>query len=131
MKKKIFLGIIVLAVLVLILIGILYIFLPSQKENKKSENQIEKTINYFSLEEIKIHNTKEDCWLIIDGKVYDVTEFISLGKHPPQIEIGCGKDATKLFNERTTEEGVKVGSGNPHSENAKSLLKNYYIGELK
>lgn len=28
---------------------------------------------YFSAEEIARHNTKDDCWLVAHGKVYDVT----------------------------------------------------------
>ncbi len=96
------------------------------------QNNIEGSeLKLFTLEEVSKHNNKNDCWLVIDNKVYDVTSFIALGKHPPQIEMGCGKDATKLFRERTTEEGEKVGSGTPHSENAKRLLENYYIGNVK
>jgi cytochrome b5 len=34
----------------------------------------------FSKEEIAKHNTLQDCWLIIDGSVYDVTKFLPL--HP-------------------------------------------------
>lgn len=34
----------------------------------------------FTLEECKAHRTEKDCWLIIHGKVYDVTEF--LDEHP-------------------------------------------------
>jgi len=85
----------------------------------------------FSLEEVSQHNNKDDCWMVIEGKVYNVTEFIAAGKHPPEIELGCGKDATKLFNQRTTEEGVKIGSGTPHSQKARNLLQKYYIGDLK
>ena len=29
----------------------------------------------FTLEECRAHRTEKDCWLIIHGKVYDVTEF--------------------------------------------------------
>ena len=29
----------------------------------------------FTLEEIKKHNTAESLWLVIEGKVYDVTSF--------------------------------------------------------
>ena len=28
----------------------------------------------FSLEDVKKHNTEESCWLIIHGKVYDITK---------------------------------------------------------
>ena len=34
----------------------------------------------FSVDEIAKHNTEEDCWVVIHGKVYDVTEF--LPDHP-------------------------------------------------
>ena len=36
-------------------------------------------INY-TRDQIAKHNTKSDCWVSIDDKVYDLTEFISL--HP-------------------------------------------------
>eukprot|EP00933_Yihiella_yeosuensis_P065894 TRINITY_DN6989_c2_g4_i1.p1 TRINITY_DN6989_c2_g4~~TRINITY_DN6989_c2_g4_i1.p1 ORF type:complete len:738 (-),score=156.14 TRINITY_DN6989_c2_g4_i1:55-2268(-) len=52
------------------------------------------------LTEIARHNTPDDCWVAIDGKVYDLTEF--LGRHPggkATILAWAGKDATKFFNE--------------------------------
>ena len=33
---------------------------------------------FTELNDIFEHNTKESCWLLIDNKVYDVTNF----KHP-------------------------------------------------
>ena len=52
----------------------------------------------FTLEECKAHRTEKDCWLIIHGKVYDVTEF--LDEHPggDQIMLDvAGKDVTSEF----------------------------------
>ena len=34
----------------------------------------------FSLEEVAAHNSAKDCWIAVDGKVYDVTKF--LDSHP-------------------------------------------------
>ena len=39
----------------------------------------------FSLEEVKEHTREEDCWLVIDGHVYDVTKF--LDEHPGGFDI--------------------------------------------
>jgi protein-disulfide isomerase/predicted heme/steroid binding protein len=79
----------------------------------------------YSLEEIAQHGTDTDCWLAIEGKVYNVTDFV--GKHPGGKAIlnGCGKDATKLFNERPTN------SKGPHPDQAKEVMKEFYIGDLK
>jgi len=126
MKRNI---VIVLLTLV-ILIPLMMLFYV----NKNNKNEIitgkNATNQKISLEDVSKHNTKVDCWMVIDKKVYDVTSFIALGKHPPAIELGCGKDATKLFKERTMENGTKIGSGTPHSKKANDLLKNYYIGDL-
>lgn len=79
----------------------------------------------FTLSEIATHNTSEDCWFAIEGKVYDVTAFIASGNHPggEAIVQGCGKDATSLFNNRPS-------NGTPHSAQARSFLPNYEIGIL-
>ena len=81
----------------------------------------------FDMTEIAKHNSREDCWLLIDGKVYDVTEFIAGGKHGGGDAIleGCGIDSTELYETRP------MGSGTPHSDFARGLLNNFYIGNLQ
>merc|ERR1740124_124125 len=53
----------------------------------------------FSAEEVAKHTSKNDCWVILDGQVLDVTNF--LGDHPGgelAILTFAGKDATEEFN---------------------------------
>jgi cytochrome b involved in lipid metabolism len=33
-----------------------------------------------SVEEISKHNKPEDCWIVVDGKVWDITDFAP--EHP-------------------------------------------------
>jgi cytochrome b involved in lipid metabolism len=80
----------------------------------------------YTLAEVQAHATKDDCWLAIEGKVYNVTPMTSSGKHPGGEAIlqGCGKDATALFNTRP------MGSGTPHSDKARGNLAIFGIGNL-
>jgi len=78
----------------------------------------------FTLDEISKHNSADDCWLAVHGKVYDVTNFIKSHSGGKAILEGCGKDATTLFETRP------MGSGTPHSQNARNKIENYYIGDL-
>lgn len=73
-----------------------------------------------SYEEVAAHNTKDDCWVIIHGKAYDVTDF--LPQHPggPAIIIKyAGKDATKAFDPI-----------HPGDTLTKYLPKKYHLGEV-
>lgn len=80
----------------------------------------------FTLSQLAQHGGKDNCWLAIDGKVYDMTPFVASGFHPGKEAIlqGCGGDATELFNTRP------MGSKTSHSERARSMLPKYFIGNL-
>ena len=49
-------------------------------------------------DEVKKHNSASDCWSIIDGVVYDLTNWVD--SHPggsSRITAICGKDGTSNF----------------------------------
>lgn len=100
----------------------------STKESKQNDIQGSVTLTKA---EVQKHNSSSDCWTIISGKVYNVTDFIS--RHPGGSEIlrACGTDATTLFTTRHTESGEAVGSGTPHSSNAQSQLDQFLLGDLQ
>ncbi|MEI6580644.1 MAG: cytochrome b5-like heme/steroid binding domain-containing protein [bacterium] len=75
-------------------------------------------------QEVAKHNTVSDCWMIINNKVYNLSDYA--GAHPggtQNITNYCGKEATVAFD-------TKGGVGNPHSTSANNLLAQYYIGDL-
>lgn len=75
----------------------------------------------YTMEEVRKHNRENSTkWIVLDNKVYDVTQFLS--EHPGGEDIlleHAGTDATEEF------ENAK------HSDDARELRKKYCIGELK
>lgn len=114
----------------LMIFGLIFFqFNKNSKLNRSPvfERKIEKATNskkYISLEEVAKHSKKDDCYMIIEKKVYDLTSYID--KHPGGIIITrfCGKDGTQAFNSRGKNK-------EPHSPKAREILKNYYIGDLE
>ena len=53
----------------------------------------------FTLEDVAQHKDAKDCWVVVNGKVLDVTEFMV--DHPggkKAIMLFAGKDASEEFN---------------------------------
>ena len=59
----------------------------------------------YTIDEVSNHNNENDCWIIINNRVYDITYF--LNKHPGGksilVSVG-GSDATEYFEELHREE---------------------------
>lgn len=79
----------------------------------------------LTMGEVASHSTEDDCWTVIDGVVYDLTDFIQSGEHPggDDVVAACGIDGTDLFT------GQAAG-GRQHSPLASSLLEDYELGPL-
>jgi cytochrome b involved in lipid metabolism len=102
---------------------------PIESNNSSSVEQTDtKTI---AAAEVSQHNSENDCWTIINGKVYDITSYIP--RHPGgnEILLACGKDGTSLFTSRTDDDGEEIGSGTPHSTSASNQLKQFLLGDLE
>lgn len=78
----------------------------------------------WSLADVAAHAVPEDCWMAIDGQVYDVSVY--LPEHPsrPAIVVPwCGREASEAYRTK--------GKGRPHSPEADQLLVTFRIGTLR
>lgn len=77
----------------------------------------------LTLAEVARHAAAEDCWMAIDGQVYDFTAY--LPQHPTRLAViaaSCGTDATEAYRTKN--------AGRPHSAYADGLLGEYRLGPL-
>lgn len=68
-----------------------------QEEAKAADEP--KKMGEYTLEDVAKHNKPDDCWVVVNGQVLDVTDF--LPDHPggkKAILIYAGRDATEEFN---------------------------------
>ncbi|CAN4104562.1 unnamed protein product [Withania somnifera] len=79
-----------------------------------ADNKVLKTYD-----EVSLHNSPNDCWVIINAKAYNVTNF--LNDHPGGEEVlvmAAGKDASEEFEEAG------------HGSAARLMLDEFYVGEV-
>lgn len=77
-----------------------------------------KNLESYTLTEVEKHNKIGDAWTIIDGYVYDFSNFNHKGGQPLIIAV-YGKDASKIFHNIAQH-------GNRH----KKIIKDYLIGRV-
>ncbi|XP_012152315.1 cytochrome b5 isoform X2 [Megachile rotundata] len=86
-----------------------------------SENSTVDTVStkLYTRAEVANHVESDKLWLIINNKVYDVTDFYR--EHPGGEEVLLeqnGKDVTEIFED--------IG----HSSDARQMMESYKIGEI-
>ncbi len=88
-------------------------------------NELKKSLGYtpsagsFTMSDVHAHSMLNDCYLVINNKVYDVTPYIPYHPAGAQIIQGyCGQEVTGVFAQI-------------HSNRAWDLLKKYKIGSIE
>lgn len=79
----------------------------------------------FSQAEIQLHKTANDCWIIVNNKVYDITKFITdHDKRCNEMKLSdfCGKNASAKWSE-------KENSSHPHKSRSVLRLEGSVIGK--
>lgn len=74
----------------------------------------------YTLQEVRCHNTATDCWIIIDGKVYDVSKWLKY--HPGGVLpllYSAGQDCSRVFK-----------AFHPFSWVREKRLPPFYIGDI-
>lgn len=74
----------------------------------------------YTMQEVAKHKTRKDCWVVIDGKVFDVSALVAT--HPGgtgAILAKAGKEATTAFEENHDADGY-----------SRKKINVYYIGDL-
>jgi cytochrome b involved in lipid metabolism len=75
----------------------------------------------YTAAEVGQHRTQKDCWMVIDGQVYDISSYFEVHPAEPAILLPwCGKEATQAYRTKTL--------GRPHSARADAMLPKYRIG---
>ena len=74
----------------------------------------------YTMAKVKENNSANSCWSVINGNVYNLTQWINSHPGGPSVIRGlCGVDGTSSFN------GKHRGQGNPTS-----TLASYLLGPL-
>lgn len=97
---------------------------PSEEETKPPE-EVDTEINYVSMSEVQQHNSFNDCWIVLEGKVYDANVLISTHPSGRMVINYCGRDATDFIKNQLFRGEVDF------LRNAEGYLRQSYIGDLK
>lgn len=85
---------------------------PTSRVNPPQSNK-----NKYTWDEIQEHNRLEDCWIVVQGKVYDVTAWVP--RHPggKTLVSGAGRESTAFMYSY-------------HPRYVMEMLQQYYIGDV-
>ena len=92
---------------------------PSAKPSPTPEPEMT-TQSGYTMAKVKENNSAASCWSVINGNVYNLTQWINSHPGGPSVIRGlCGVDGTSSFN------GKHRGQGNPTA-----TLASYLLGPL-
>lgn len=79
-------------------------------------------VRIYTTEDVAAHSRSDDCWIVREGKIYDVTRF--LPDHPGGDDLileHAGKDISGLMEDENEH---------AHSASAFEMLDEYVVGKI-
>lgn len=72
----------------------------------------------ISIDEFQRHNTSDDCWVLIDGNIYDITEYLSRLPNKEEASPYCGTFAFEegFLQETSLEKELIINSATLRGE---------------
>jgi len=123
-------GIVVIPVLIIGFIGnnktasVLNFNLQNQQQSAVPNIPGQSNIN-LTIQEVSKHNSVSDCWMIVNSKIYMLTDFLNTHSGGSSAMIPyCGKDGTNAYDTKDKN------PARSHQQGDLSILQNYYIGDL-
>jgi cytochrome b involved in lipid metabolism len=95
-------------------------FVSSSNNSNNNNMPTSSSGKQITAADVAQHNSKSSAWTVVNGKVYDLTDFVNA--HPGgsnAILRVAGRDGTSSFN------GVRA-----HGSSERAVLQGYYIGDL-
>jgi cytochrome b involved in lipid metabolism len=91
------------------------------RQDKAADGQEELPV--YTLDEVAEHDSLDSCWKVIEGKVYDFTDYIPDHPTRPGVMLRwCGRESTEAMRTK--------GFGEDHSPRAWAMMEDYLIGRL-
>ncbi len=89
---------------------------------QKVDAETEASIKLIGKEELAAHNSEEDCWVVYEGQVYDITDP---PRHPSM--------AKSFFRHCGQTSGFEEGAKQKHSKSNVNRVEEYatYVGEFR
>lgn len=103
---------------------------PIGDEVGNEQNEREHKKKLWSYEEISQHKSEDDAWIVVDGKVYDVTHFLESHPGGPELilehlQTDGAEDAGPLMKGKVGEDG------HSHSKAAFRMLEQFLVGSVE
>lgn len=113
-----------IAATILFWLGVSAIWASSHWLPVKQEAPRQAAAKTYSLQTVATHRRADNCWMAINGAVYDLSAYIPQHPSAPEVMLAwCGKEASQAF--------MTKNRGRAHSPYATELLQRYRIGTLE
>lgn len=129
MKKLTLISLIAFAIIIIpiLIIGFIENSKTAGVLNSNPQNQQQSAVPNIDLtiQEISKHNTYSDCWMIVNKKVYALSDFLNSHSGGSSAMIPyCGKDGTNAYDTKDKN------PARSHQQGDLGILQNYYVGDL-